>query len=207
MLTVLVLLRKEANSPNLAGIYERFLPDGRPTNRYNYDVIRLWKEPAESFLDAGVELVPLAPLCDVAGLPLPDLIRMMADRINPLSSGHAAKLWTASYLLMGLRYPDELIANLLEGVQAVKDSTTYQKILRDGRAEGLVEGRMEGLAEGRTAEARRMLLFQGTIRFGAPDDAARAALEDISDIDRLEELGKCVLDADVRDWNSWLGSA
>ncbi len=30
VLTVLVLLRKEANSPSLTGVYERFLPDGRP---------------------------------------------------------------------------------------------------------------------------------------------------------------------------------
>ena len=35
MHTVLVLLRREANSPALTGTYERSLPDGWPTNRYH----------------------------------------------------------------------------------------------------------------------------------------------------------------------------
>jgi hypothetical protein len=103
VLTILVLQRKEANSPSLTGVYERFLPDGRPTNRYHYQVVRLWQEPADSFLNAGVELVPLAPLADVEEGQLPDLIRQMGERINALEQGRAAKLWTASFLLMGLR--------------------------------------------------------------------------------------------------------
>jgi predicted transposase YdaD len=195
VLTVLVLLRKEANSPSLSGVYERFLPDGRSTNRYDYQVVRLWKEPADSFLNASVELVPLAPLADVTEQQLPELVHKMANRINSLDPGRAAKLWTASYLLMGLRYPDEVIEKLLEGVQAVKDSTTYQKILRDGRAEG------------RTEEARRFLLLLGTERFGEPEAAALAAIEDIHDIDRLEDLGKRMLVADVLDWDGLLGLA
>jgi hypothetical protein len=36
VLTVLVSLCKEANSPSLTGVYERELPDGWQTNRYNY---------------------------------------------------------------------------------------------------------------------------------------------------------------------------
>ena len=43
VLTVLVLLCKEANSPGLTGVYERQLPDGWQTNRYNYRVVRLWR--------------------------------------------------------------------------------------------------------------------------------------------------------------------
>jgi hypothetical protein len=35
VLTILVLQRKEANSPSLTGVYERFLPDGRLTTRYH----------------------------------------------------------------------------------------------------------------------------------------------------------------------------
>jgi hypothetical protein len=90
--TILVLLRKEANSPSLTGVYERFLPDGRLTNRYNYRVMRLWKESADSFLNAGVELVPLAPLADVTEQQLPELVHKMAERINALDSARAAKL-------------------------------------------------------------------------------------------------------------------
>src|SRR5438067_1189105 len=62
VLTILVLLRKEANSPALTGVYERFLPDGRPTNRYDYQVVRLWREVVEPDLTAGGVLGPFAPL-------------------------------------------------------------------------------------------------------------------------------------------------
>ncbi len=41
VLTALVLLCKEANSPHLTGTYNRCLPDARETNRYYYKVTRL----------------------------------------------------------------------------------------------------------------------------------------------------------------------
>ena len=61
VLTVLVLLRREANSPSLTGSFEINMPDGWLTNRYNYRVVRLWGEDPEPYLTAGVNLVPLAP--------------------------------------------------------------------------------------------------------------------------------------------------
>ena len=132
VLTVLVLLRREANSPSLTGVYEWQLPDGRPTNRYHYQVVRLWREPAESFLTASVGLVPLAPLADVTESELPEVGRRMADRINREPSPRAAKLWTATYLLMGLRYPDGLADQILEGVQAMHASAGHEAV-RDAR--------------------------------------------------------------------------
>ena len=50
VLTVLILLCKEANAPGLTGTYERQLPDGWQTNRYNYQVVRLWQEDPEPYL-------------------------------------------------------------------------------------------------------------------------------------------------------------
>ena len=154
------------------------MPDGWLTNRYDYRVVRLWTEDPESYLTAGVNLVPLAPLTNVPEEALPGLVRRMETRINAEPRPRATKLWTATYLLMGLRYSDELTDSLLEGVQAMQESTTYQRILS--------EGRNEGRDEGRITEARRMLLRQGTKRFGDPDPATVAALEVIEDIDRLE---------------------
>ena len=82
VLTVLVLLRREANSPSLTGLFEIHMPDGWLTNRYNYRVVRLWREDPEVYLTAGVNLVPLAPLANVAELELPELVARMAARIN-----------------------------------------------------------------------------------------------------------------------------
>ena len=196
VLTVLVLLRKKANSPHLRGVYERRLPDGRPTNRYHYRVVRLWTEDPEDYLTAGTSLVPLAPLADVARADLPGLVRRMAGRINAEPRPRAAKLWTATYLLMGARYPAELVDDLLEGVASMMESTTYQKILRDGHQEGLKEGRIVG--------ERQILLRIGTKKFGRPDAATVAAVEAILDADRLEALGLRIIDADVRGWDDLL---
>jgi predicted transposase YdaD len=199
VLTVLVLLRKEANAPALSGVYERRLPDGRLMNRYDYQVVRLWQEPVEPYLTAGAGLVPLAPLTDVAEGDLPGVVRRMAERINPLPRARADKLWTAAYLLMGLPYPEDLTTRLFEGVQTMQESVTYQKILKDGRSEGLIEGRVE--------EARRLLLELGAERYHEPDAATLAAIAGIRDIDRLEALCKRILNPDVHDWSELLGPA
>src|SRR5262245_25243138 len=105
VLTVLVLLCKEANSPGLTGTYQRPLPGGWPTNWYNFRVVRLWEEDPESFLTAGIGLVPLAPLTSVSEGDVPGVVRRMVERINAEPRSRAGKLLTATYLLMGMRYP------------------------------------------------------------------------------------------------------
>ena len=197
VLTVLILLFKEANSPSLTGSYERTLPDGWPTNRYNYRVVRLWQEDPEAYLTAPVNLVPLAPLTNVpeSAEAMRNLVRRMAERINTEPQPRAAKLWTATYLLMGLRFSEELTFKLLEGVQTMRESTTYQAILREGRQEGEVKGE------------QKLLLRQGTKRFGNPDAATIAAIEAIQDIDRLEAIGERILDLNIQDWNDLLRTA
>jgi hypothetical protein len=74
---------------------------------------------------------------------------------------------------MGVRYPDDLVNQLLEGIQTMRESTTYQAILREGRITG----------------EQKLLLRLGTKRFGEPDATTVAAIEAIQDIDRLEALG------------------
>jgi predicted transposase YdaD len=209
VLTVLVLLRREANAPSLTGTYERFLPDGRPTNRYNYQVARVWQEPPESFLDGGVGLLPLAPLSDVREADLPDVVRRMAERINREPRPRADKLWMATYLLMGLRYTDEFARQLLEGVQTMRESTTYQAIIREGmelgREEGLEQGREQGREEGRLAEARRMLLRLGRVKgLPEPDPVTVQAIEALADLERLEALFDRGIVADVHVWEDLL---
>jgi hypothetical protein len=105
VLTALVLLCKEANSPHLTGVYERQLPDGSPTNRYNYRVVRLWQEDLELYLTAGVDLVPLVPLTAVTEGDLPILMQRMGERINQESPHRADKLWIATHLLLDFAIP------------------------------------------------------------------------------------------------------
>jgi predicted transposase YdaD len=157
-----------------------------------------------------VNLVPLAPLTNIAEPALPELVERMATRINAEPQQRSMKLWTATYLLMGLCYSEELVSRLLEGVHNMQESTTYQAILREGRNEGLIEGRNEGLIEGRNegrvSEAQRLLLLQGEIRFGRPDEATRSDIEAIRDVERLERISKRLLDATIADWRGLLST-
>src|SRR5262249_27522961 len=137
VLTVLMLLCKEANSPSLTVTYERRLPDGWPTNRYNYRVVRLWQEDPDPYLAGGGNLVPLAPLTNVAEESLPDLMRRMAERINPEPRPRAEKLWIATLFLMGLRYEEAFAMQSVEGVYNMRESKIYQGPRRRGAADAL----------------------------------------------------------------------
>jgi predicted transposase YdaD len=184
VLTVLVLLRRQANSPSVTGSFEIRMRDGFQTNEYNYRVVRMWGEEPEPYLTGGVNLVPLAPLTSVSENDLPTLVRRMYRRISAQPRPEALKLWTATYLLMGLCYSEEIVSQLLEGVLDMQESTTYQAILREGRVKG----------------EQQLLVRLGTKRFGKPDAATLAAVEAIRDVERLEALGERIVDPDVRDW-------
>jgi len=208
VLTVLILLRREANSPGLKGTFKILMPDGFRTNLYNYRIVRVWNEDPESYLTAGVNLVPMAPLANVPGKALSGLVQRMAARINAEPEPRAAMLWTATYLLMGLRYSEAVALQLLEGVLNMQESTTYQAILREGvnkgRIEGLIEGRNEGLIEGSVGEAQRLLVLLGEDRFGAPNEATRIAIEAIRDLERLERMSRRTHDANIHNWDGLL---
>jgi hypothetical protein len=66
----------------------------------------------------------------------------------------------------------------------MRDSTTYQAILRDGRIIG----------------GQRILIRLGTLKFGKPDGATLVTIEAIRDFELLEAMCERILDANVRDW-------
>jgi predicted transposase YdaD len=100
-------------------------------------------------------------------------------------------LWAATYVLMGLKYKTPLIDHLLDGMQSMKESVTYQKILREGRAAGLV------------AEEMKLFKRLATKRFGKPSNQILAVLNGIIDVQRLEELSDRMLEA--KSWDELLG--
>jgi predicted transposase YdaD len=206
VLTVLVLLRRQANSASLTGAFEIRMRDGWQTNQYNYRVVRMWAEDPEPYLTGGVNLVPLAPLTNVREKELPAIVRRMDERIGIQPRPDALKLWTATYLLMGLCYSEDVVSHLLEGVLDMQESTTYQAILREGLQKGLQQGLQQGLVEGRVTGEQQVLVRQGTKKFGKPDAATLTAIEAIREVERLEALCERILDSDVRDWKSLLSA-
>ena len=159
--SVAVLLRSSANMTELNGAFEVRSPIGRPWS-FNYDVLRVWERPAADFLNGPLGLLPLAPLAHIRKPDLGEVVESLRTRIDgqedrPL----AAKLLTASYVLMGLRYDQSQIDSLFSEVLQMEESVTYQAIMRRGLQQGLQQGAM--------AEVRKAILIAGNKLLGPPN--------------------------------------
>ncbi len=195
-----LLLCPGADGPALTGLFQQALPDGFLYHEFRYNVVRIWEHPAEEILKGGLGTLPLAPLGKVHEDDLPALIQTIRQRLDREAARNQVQaLWTSTYLLMGLKYPEDLIERLFEGAQNMTESVTYQKILREGLAKGRAEGRTEGRAE----EARRILKRLGTRRLGEPSPEFDAVIDAIVDLERLEQLADQVLDASS--WQELIG--
>jgi predicted transposase YdaD len=187
--SVILLLRRQAEDARLTGRFQRVSPRGRRLE-FDYEVIRLWQQPVDSILAGGLGTLPLAPLAQVTRPALPAIIRRMEERVQrEAAPAAAATLWTSTYLLMGLRYPRELAIQLLQGVRAMKESSTYQAILEEGGAN----------------ELRKVLLLLGGKQFGPPTASVRARIEETTDLPRLEQWTERLLD--VASWEELLAAS
>lgn len=186
--SLLVLLHRGADSPQLTGLYERGFPGELFDVAIRYRVIRVWQVAAEQWLAGGLGLVPLAPLGDVRQQDLPTVIARMKQRLErEVPPRQAADLWSAAFILMGTRYERALVQRLMQGVLTMKESVTYQAIIEEGEAIGEAKGKKEG--------SRKLILLQGRSKFGDPSAEAEAALNALSDVRQLEKLGVRLLHA------------
>lgn len=193
-----VLLRPESDSPQLTGVYEQSFPAEEPYLTFRYAVLRVWQLPPEPLLNGGLALLPLAPISAVTETELPGIIKRMEQRLRSWRGRKQIPLlWGAAYILLGLRYSPALAAQLFRGVMSMKESSTYQAILE--------EGRQEGRGEGAVVEAKKVLRLLGGDAFGVPDARTAAAIERINDLTQLEELLRRVRSA--TSWQDLLGQS
>ncbi len=206
--TIAVLLRPAADGPELTGRYVESFPDKGRNLWFRYDVIRVWQQPPERLLAAGLPVLPLAPVSDVPPERLPEVLAAVGQRLKQEAAPALQEtLWAATKLLMGLRYPDEQVEQLVKGVddmilgiRGIEESSVYQSIFAKGEAKGKAEGKAEGEAKG-IAEG---LLRMGRSRLGAPSEVVEAAIMAISDRERLLQLADRL--ADVSTWDELLAS-
>jgi predicted transposase YdaD len=193
--SVVVLLRSEADRPELTGAYQRLRPDGSCYLDFRYTVVRVWQQPFDAFLSGELGLLPLASLAEGAGEVLPYIIDRIKARVTEEAAPAVGReLLATSRILMGLHYEEAFVEQLFSRVSELEESTVYQAILRKGEAKGQAQGRAEG--------AQKILLRLGRKRFGPPDKPTRAALEAITDLDRLEQLSERLLE--VASWQELL---
>jgi predicted transposase YdaD len=171
--SVAIILRRQADSPSLVGHHQVLLPDGSSYLDFRYSVLRLWTMDVETILQSGLGTLPLAPLANVFEKDLPSVIGRMKQRLDREVTGNESNLlWTATKILMGMRYSKELAESLLQGVRGMKESVTYQAIVE----EGVIKSRKEDL------------LFIGRKRFGTPKKRIVATIEGIEDEKRLKRM-------------------
>jgi len=197
--TLVVVLKQDADSPAFSGTFERSVV-GHPNSRngFTFEVCRVWQLDPEWLLRGCAGILPLVPISAVTDEGVPAIIQQMQQRMDQLrlKKSDADTLWTATNILMGLRFSGEFAAHLLRGVRGMKESTTYQAIVEEGRAEGREEGR---------AALRLAVRDLCEPRLGPPDTGTLAALEAITDIDRLRDLIRRASSAAT--WHDLLGSS
>lgn len=170
--SAVLLLRPEANSPRMNGVYQRAFPGEEVYLLFRYSVVRIWEPAVEPLLTGGLALLPLAPISAVTEDDLPGIIRRMERRLSSRRARKQAEIvWAASYILFGLRYSPELSAQLFRGVLSMNESSTYQAIL-----------------EGAVAEARKVLRLQGTNVLGKPNARMAKLIDRLQALPQLEEL-------------------
>jgi predicted transposase/invertase (TIGR01784 family) len=100
---------------------------------HEFEVIRLWEQPAEVFLRYP-GLIPFAALGDTEDPE--STLRQVAQRVQQIPDPEAqANIIAASAILAGLRLKDDIIFHLLRR-DIMQESTVYQAIFAEGRAEG-----------------------------------------------------------------------
>jgi hypothetical protein len=100
-------------------------------------------------------------------------------------------VWGAAFLLLGLRHTAALAEHLFRGVVSMKESSTYQAILAEGRAEGAV------------GELKKVLRVVGDKAFGPPDAGTAARIERLNNLAELEAMMERVRTA--ASWRELLG--
>ena len=161
---------------------------------FDYELVRMWKEPVDPFLRGGLGLLPLAMLCRMPEeRPLREALRDVVREIDRRLLGEtdhaqAVRLMTAAFILTGLRVQKSDLANIYDGVRIMHESTAYDIILDEGRLEGEI----------------RLLLLLGQKRFGPAEPATEAALKATKDLERLERMGEAILT--VSSWKELLAT-
>ncbi|MGC8642998.1 MAG: Rpn family recombination-promoting nuclease/putative transposase [Isosphaeraceae bacterium] len=194
--TVAILLHPGADGRELTGVLRQQSPDGRCWVEFWYHLVRAWLWDTEALLAGGVGLLPLAPLCARAPEDVPIIVERMKERVDPAAvTAEISELWTSAAIMAGLRFPWELIKHCFGGITAMRESSTIQAFIEEGRQKGLQEGLQEGRSEGQAEEARKVILLQGPMRFGAASQEVKTRLEEIHDLEYLEAMIKHIMTA------------
>lgn len=167
-----------------------------PKLRYEFEVIRLWEQPTQPFLDA-IGLLPLAVLTQTQNKA--ETLRQVASKVEALTDRRVQSNVAASAaILAGLTLKQDFINQVLR-----KETMQQSVIYQEWKEEFLQEGRQEGRQEGALEEAQSLVLRLLARRLGDITSEAEAEVCSLS-LPLLEKLGEALLDfsepSDLRNW-------
>ncbi len=201
--STILLLRPAADGPELTGKYERRNRNGDVYDVFHYNVLRIWEQPVEDVLTAGLPILPLAPVSKVEPERVRGVLEAISERLETETTSQDQEkiLWVATKMLMGLRYSKERIeeltrgiSDMILGINGIEESSVYQDIFATGRDKGLIEGSVTAV--------RAALLRLGRKEFGPPSETVEATINALTDLDRLNALLDRILD--VPTWDDLL---
>jgi predicted transposase YdaD len=179
--TMILLLRRQADLRAMNGLHEVGLPGVEPFLRFRYQVVRVWQEPPERFLAGGPGTAPLALVSAVQRTALPSVMDQVRQQLHAAGNiGRERRLWSSAYVLMGLRYPVDLVDRLFAEVESMEESVTYQAIIARGEIKGEIKA------------YRQIVLEFGKPHLGEPPAAILTALNAETSVERLIELARRV---------------
>ena len=164
-----------------------------PNTHHQFEVIRLWEQPAEVFLDSP----GLYPFASLGQTDEPEsVLRSVAAKIEAVTEPSVrANIAATTSILAGLVLEREQIQRILRS-EIMRESVMYQDILAEGMAEGKAEGKAE---EGRFLVVRLLNRKLGNLPLQLLDRVNSLP------IDRLELLGEDLLDFTlIIDLEAWL---
>ena len=164
------------------------------TTHHEFEVIRLWEQPLANFLEF-TGMLPFAILVNDGNKER--LLQNIAQKIDKIPDQKTRQtIGSATYVLAGLVLEENIIKQILMR-DIMRESVTYQAILREGRQEGRQEGRKEGLVT--------IVLRLLTHKFGTLPPKLHTRITRLH-IPRLESLAEAILDfqsiADLELWFS-----
>ena len=194
--SVALLLRPEANAATITGLIQRRYGDGQIYHEFRYHVIRVWELALEPLMTGPLGAIPLALLTNEARGRLPELVDRIDERLQVESVAEAARrrLLTSCYILAGMRYDSDAVHTAFARVMGMKESSTYQAILQEGREEGIKTGIQAGIQTGtRTgiqtgliAARQEALLDIVRERFGSVPELVEARIRATDDTAKLQ---------------------
>lgn len=157
-----------------------------PVMTHEFRAIRLWEEPVEVFLSTP-GLLPYAVLSQASDKE--QVLARVVEELEQISDPREqSNLAAATSILAGLELNEQTIRQLMRS-PAMRESTMYQSILREGEARG----------------ERELVLKLLTRKVGSLSPELTTKVSALSR-ERLEALAEALLDfTSVEDLESWLG--